>query len=49
MALDLPPDDWTDISLDALILRVQQHAGPQGYAVVKARTVAFKDGLPRKT
>ena len=49
MALDPPPDDWTDISLDTLILRIQQFAGPQGYAVLKGRTVAFKkDGLVRK-
>ena len=48
MALAPPPDDWTDTSLDTLILRIQQHAGPQGYAVLKGRIVAFKDGLVRK-
>lgn len=48
MALDPPPDDWTDSSLDSLMLRIQEHAGSQGYAVVKARTVAFKDKLVRK-
>lgn len=46
MALDPPPDGWTDISLDALILRIQQHASPQGYAVVKARTVCAYDEEP---
>ena len=38
MALDPPPDGWTDISLDNLILRIQSYTGPKGYAVVKART-----------
>ena len=46
--LDPPPDDWADSSLDSLMLRIQEHAGSQGYAVVKARTVAFKDKLVRK-
>ena len=46
MALDPPPDGWSGVDLDTLILRVQQHAGSQGYAVVKGRTTAFKkDGL----
>ena len=49
MVLSPPPDGWTDVSLDGLILRVQQHAGSEGYAVVKARTAVFKkDGLVRK-
>ena len=40
---------WTDTSLDDLILRVQQHVGSRGYAVVKGRTVAFKkDKIARK-
>ena len=38
MALEPPPDGWTDYDLDSLILRIQKHAKDQGYAVVKART-----------
>lgn len=31
-------------------VRVQEHAGPEGYAVIKARTVVFKkDELTKKT
>ena len=49
MALDPPLDGWTDISLENLILRIQDYAGPKGYAVVKARTKQFKSsGLDRK-
>ena len=32
MTLNPPPDGWTDVSLNALILRIQQHvARTQGY------------------
>ena len=36
------PDGWTDTSLDAFILRIQEHAGPEDYAVVKARTLQWR-------
>ena len=48
MALEPPPDGWTDVSINALILRVQKHAQSQGYAIVKGRTESFKDGVIRK-
>ena len=48
MALEPPPGNWDDTSLDALILCIQQHAGSQGYAVVKGQKVSFKDGIVRK-
>ena len=48
MALDPSPSDWSDSSLDTLILRIQEHAGSQGYAVVKGITKRFKDGPFRK-
>ena len=48
MALAPPPNDWMDTNIDALLLRVNQHAGPEGYAVVKRRSNAFKDGVPKK-
>ena len=42
MPLQPPPEGWQAALLDSLVLRMQQYAGPQGYAVLKARTKKFK-------
>ena len=39
--MESPPSDWTDSSLDTLVLHIQEYAGPQGYAVVKGLTKRF--------
>ena len=38
MHLEAPPDGLEASSLESLIFAIQEHAGPQGYAVVKRRT-----------
>lgn len=50
-AIDLarPSEGWTDVLLNALILRVHEHAGSECYAAIKARTIVLrKDPLTKK-
>ena len=48
MILDSSSNNWTNISIDTLILRINQYAGSQGYAVLKQRIKIFQDGVVRK-
>ena len=48
MVLDPPPIGWTDVDLNALILRIQNYASSQGYAVLKSIIKRFKDDIVRK-
>lgn len=48
MPLAPPPEGESHASLEQLIRSVNQHAGPEGYAVVTARTKNSKLGVKRK-
>lgn len=48
MALLPPPEGLTAPTLNDLILRIQQHSGPEGYAVAIARSNPDKYGVTRK-
>jgi len=40
-----PPNSITHLTLESLIFQIQQHAGPEGYAIVQKRTKKSKGGL----
>ena len=48
MTLLPPPNGLTDATVDTLLYQVQQHAGQEGYAVVKQRSKPDKYGVVRK-
>lgn len=48
MALAPPPEGGLFVSLDSLVVAVNNHAGPEGYAVVIARVKINKKGEKRK-
>jgi len=44
----LPPSEGLHCSIELLIKSVNEHAGPQGYAVMKKRSKKFKKGVTMK-
>ena len=49
MTLLPPPDDVSDVNLEGIIRKIQKHAGPEGYTVIKKRTKnGRKSNLPYK-